>query len=342
VEDLVARLAVHRLTFLSSAEKARLTRALAEGCGLGTLGFSGLERIVGRLLRARAWRPETLLRSAESDAAFLARSGVRYVGIEEGEYPPLLREIHDPPYGLFARGGRLRNGTPSVAIVGTRRASGRGVATAAALARDLARAGLPVVSGLARGIDAAAHRGALAARDLDASSAPTLAVLPTGIDAVYPPSHRGLASAILERGGCLLSEYPPGEVAATWHFPERNRIIAGLARGTLVVEAPESSGALITSSQALEEGRDVFVAAATLGGPRNAGCDRLASEGALALASYRDLLVEWEIEGEFEAVEGLDPTGPLDREHGREEARDLAAALRAELGLDSTRGRPGS
>jgi DNA processing protein len=167
-------------------------------------------------------------------------------------YPPLLSELHDPPARLFLRGGLPDLlARPAVAIVGARSCSSYGAQVAQELARDLATAGVVVVSGLARGIDGEAHRGALAGGGV------TVAVLGCGIDRDYPRSHAELARRIAE-DGLVVSEYPPGVEPAPWRFPARNRIIAGLAHATVVVEARERSGALITADFALELGRDVF------------------------------------------------------------------------------------
>lgn len=337
VPTLVLRLAIHRISFLRPSEKRRLEAAVAGGVELSSLSFSTMERIVGRLVRSRDWHPERLLDLAEADLRFLDRSGSRYLSPDDPEYPPLLREIHEPPYGLFVRGAPLVATRPSLAIVGTRSATGRGMSLASAFGRDAALAGLPVVSGLARGIDAAAHRGAIAAKRLDEGAAPTVAVLPVGVDSVYPHSHRPLASAILERGGSLVSEYPSGESPMTWRFPERNRVIAGMARATLVVEAPDASGALITAHHALDEGRDVCVVLGNLGGPMNAGADRLASEGAIPLSSLDELLSEWGC-----SIPRVKCGTERDRRSGGDgesrgcEAALLADALRAELGLEGS------
>ncbi|MEI6385120.1 MAG: DNA-processing protein DprA [Spirochaetota bacterium] len=328
----VTRLAIGRLTFLRAAEKHRLAVALGGGADFASLGFSELELIVGRLLRTRVWNPAAVLEAAGRDEELLASRDIRLVHVEDPEYPPLLREIHDPPWALFVRGARLDHAMPVIAIVGTRSSTGLGEGTARDFASRAALAGLPVVSGLARGIDAAAHRGALAARKRDASAGPTIAVLPVGIDSVYPPSNRGLAAAILESGGCLVSEYPPGDTALTFRFPERNRVIAGIARGTLVVEAPSGSGALITSGHALDAGRDVFVARTLLGGPMNAGADRLAAEGAQALGDAGELLAEWGLGSLAGEAPGSADEGSVSRRFGEDDF--LAASLRSELGLD--------
>lgn len=335
VVPLAQRLAIHRIAFLKPSEKRLLEAAVEKGLELRKLGFSELERLVSRLLRAKTFNPELALEEAERDRRYLEAAGLRFLSAEDEEYPPLLREIHEPPYGLFVRGATLDNRVPSLALVGTRSATRRGDELAAAFGRDACLAGLPLVSGLARGIDAAAHRGALAARRLSTGAGPTVAVLPVGIDSIYPPSHRGLAASILEGEGSLVSEYPPGTGPGAWRFPERNRIIAGIARAVLVVEAPLGSGALITAGQALESGRDVFVARPLLGGAMNGGADRLAGEGAPALASLDEVLSEWGFSIKRplqvpEARRNADRTGD---EAGEGEAALLAESLRAELGL---------
>ena len=182
----------------------------------------------------------------------LEQRGIRWVARDAPVYPARLRTVHDPPAGLFVRGDAEPTllDAPCVAVVGARACSAYGTAVASELARGLARAGVVVVSGLARGIDGAAHRGAL-------ETGTTVAVLGCGVDRDYPRAHRGLAASIAERG-LIVSEYPPGVEPAPWRFPARNRIVAGLCDATVVVEARERSGALITADLALDEGREVL------------------------------------------------------------------------------------
>jgi DNA processing protein len=199
--------------------------------------------------------------------------------------PPLLRAIHDPPPRVYARG----NGdpallaSPALAIVGARACSPYGAQVARMLARELAAAGLVVVSGLARGIDAEAHRGALE------SGGRTVAVLGCGIDRDYPAAHASLAEQI-GRDGLIVSEYEPGVEPAPWRFPARNRIIAGLCVATVVVEARERSGALITADFALEEGREVFAVPGEITSGLSAGTNALLRLGATPLTSSADVL----------------------------------------------------
>jgi DNA processing protein len=199
-------------------------------------------------------------------------------------YPPLLTELHDPPRRLFVRGGPPAVlGEGAVAVVGARSCSAYGAEVARSVARDLAAAGLVVVSGLARGIDAEAHRGALEA------GGRTVAVLGCGIDRDYPRAHADLARRIAA-SGAVVSEYPPGTEPAPWRFPARNRIIAALARATVVVEARSRSGALGTVDFALELGREVFAVPGEITAALSAGTNDLLRQGAAPLLTADDVL----------------------------------------------------
>lgn len=207
------------------------------------------------------------------------------------ELPPLLRAIHDPPARLYLRG----NGDaavlarPAVAIVGARACSPYGAQVARMLGRELSAAGVVVVSGLARGIDGEAHRGALE------TDGHTVAVLGCGIDRDYPAAHASLAARIAERS-LIVSEYEPGVEPAPWRFPARNRIIAGLCGATIVVEARERSGALITADFALEEGREVFAVPGEITSSLSAGANALLRLGATPLTAAADVLESFGIE----------------------------------------------
>jgi DNA processing protein len=241
--------------------------------------------------------------------AELERRGLRFLGRSDERFPPLLCAIHDPPPGLFLRGHADASvlSRPSVAVVGARSCSPYGAAVARMLGRELAAAGLVVVSGLARGIDGEAHRGALEAGGL------TVAVLGCGVDRDYPASHRDLARRIVERG-LVVAEYAPGVEPAPWRFPARNRIIAGLARAVVVVEAREASGALITADLALEEGREVFAVPGEITSSLSAGSNALLRLGATPLTSAADVL---------EAL-GVEPAAPATVELGEKADRLLA------------------
>jgi DNA processing protein len=231
-------------------------------------------------------------RFAEFEASFdeiaflrdLASRGLRWVARSDPSFPALLRSIHDPPPGLFVRGtGPLELlERPAVAVVGARACSPYGAAVARMLGRDLAAAGVVVVSGLARGVDAEAHRGALACGS-------TVAVLGCGIDRDYPRAHASLAVGIAA-SGLIVSEYPPGVEPAPWRFPARNRIVAGLTVGTVVVEARERSGALITADLALDEGREVLAVPGEITAELSRGANQLLRLGAVPVTSSADVL----------------------------------------------------
>jgi DNA processing protein len=222
--------------------------------------------------------------------------------LRKDELPALLRAIHGPPKRLYLRGAgdpQLLS-RPSVAVVGARACSPYGAQVARLLGRELAAAGVVVVSGLARGVDGEAHRGALE------TDGHTVAVLGCGIDRDYPAAHAGLARAIAERS-LLVSEYEPGVEPATFRFPARNRIVAGLCAATVVVEARERSGALITADFALEEGREVFAVPGEITSSLSAGTNALLRLGATPLTSADDVL---------EAL-GIDPPEPVRPEVGK-------------------------
>ncbi len=201
------------------------------------------------------------------------------------DYPRVLREIYDPPAVLFVRGGLQASDALSVGVVGTRHATQYGLRQAERLAGGLARAGLTVVSGLARGIDAAAHRGALA------GGGRTLAVLASGVLNIYPPEHAQLAAEVAAHGA-LLSEAPPNSEPLPGAFPQRNRLISGLSLGVVVVEAAERSGALITARHAMEQGREVFAVPGNVDSRASRGCHQLIRDGARLVESVDDVLEE--------------------------------------------------
>lgn len=225
-----------------------------------------------------------------------------YLGTSE--YPRLLAEIADPPECIWIRGDRALLAHTAVAVIGARAASQEGLIAAAEIACDLARAGVVVVSGLARGIDSAAHRGALD------GGGKTIAVLGTGIDRVYPAENERLTEDIAANG-LLVSEFAPGSPPEDWHFPKRNRIISGLSKAIVVVEAREKSGSLITARLAADQGRDVMAVPGTVVGGRNRGANALLRDGAKLVESAVDILQEL----------GLDPglsCGTAAREGGRQ------------------------
>jgi DNA processing protein len=308
---------------------------------------------LGRALRARA-----ALRPAEA-IRMLADAGVSCVGLPDGAYPTRLAEIYDPPFGLFLRGvrdrllARIEEG-PAVAIVGARRATAAGCRFARDLAGALAARGAVIVSGLAQGIDAAAHEGALE------RGGATVAVLGSGVDVSYPRRNRGLADRIAARG-LVISEYWPGTSPAPWRFPARNRIVAGLSQAVVVVEAGARSGALITADLALEQGRAVLAVPGFPGAEASVGCNGLLRAGAALCEGPDDVEAEvpdapWSrppaararpapsgLEGEVHRMLGRGPLRPdqLASALGAEPGRLGAALARLELDGRVLRGEGG-
>lgn len=216
------------------------------------------------------------------------RLNIRILTIGDAEYPSRLKNIYDPPMLLYMKGRMpVMDEEVAIAVVGTRNCTPYGEGCAKKLGHELSAAGAVVVSGLAKGIDAAATHGALMAGGV------TVGVVGNGLDVRYPYENRFLYDDVAA-AGVLLSEYPPGTEAAGWHFPARNRILSGLCVGTLVVEAPLRSGALITAETALEQGRDVFAVPGPIDAENSAGCNRLIQEGALLVTGAEDILREYE------------------------------------------------
>jgi DNA processing protein len=254
----------------------------------------------------------------------LATLGLRFLPRSDPSFPPLLRAIHDPPPGLFLRAGSEISmlARPAIAIVGARSCSAYGRQVARALARDLAAAGLVVVSGMARGVDAEAHRGALDA------AATTVAVLGCGIDRDYPAVHRELARQIAATG-LVVAEYAPGVEPAPWRFPARNRIIAGLCAATVVVEARERSGALITADFALEEGREVFAVPGEITSSLSAGSNALLRLGATPLTCAQDVLESYGLQVAPAVAPELSEPATVVLERLREQPRGADELARA-------------
>lgn len=230
--------------------------------------------------------------SAEIDAAldWAEQPGNHLLTLADAAYPLALLTAADPPVLLYAKGRPDLLNHPAFAIVGSRNATKQGEANAEAFAQALAGAGLTVVSGLAAGIDAAAHRGALR------EPASTIAVIGTGIDRIYPARNEALTREIAEQG-CILSEFPLGTPPLAANFPRRNRLIAGMARGCLVVEAAKQSGSLITARLAAEAGREVFAIPGSIHSPQSKGCHALIKQGAKLVESAQDILEELRWEG---------------------------------------------
>jgi DNA processing protein len=224
-------------------------------------------------------------RQLAADLAYLDKHPqVQCLLFDDSRYPRLLREIPKPPPMLFVRGNPDCLSLPQLAMVGSRSPSGGGNENAERFAAYLAGCGLAITSGLALGIDAAAHRGALSVGGI------TIAVMGTGIDRVYPSRHHQLAQAIVDAGGALVSEFPLGTSSHASHFPQRNRIISGLSGGTLVVEAAVQSGSLITAAYALQHNREVFAIPGSIHNPLARGCHQLIRQGATLVETAQDIV----------------------------------------------------
>jgi DNA processing protein len=219
-----------------------------------------------------------------SDVGRKLSADLAYIESQSGLYPRLLREIPRPPPLLFVRGDPTCLSLPQLAMVGSRSPSGGGIENAERFAHYMAERGFAITSGLALGIDAAAHRGALRA------GGKTIAVMGTGIDLIYPSRHRQLAQDIIDSGGALVSEFPLGTASHACNFPQRNRIISGLSGGTLVVEAAVQSGSLITASYALQHDREVFAIPGSIHNPLARGCHQLIRQGATLVETAQDIV----------------------------------------------------
>lgn len=252
-QDRRCCLALSLVEFLTPWEKHRLLKILGGPAPLFHLPLAEISRLLGRRMITRRWLPNDLLQAAEELRGRLTRDRTASIFYGDSQYPPLLGEIDDPPLVLYLRGSLPSNAESLAGIVGTRFPTGAGRQAAFRLGFDLGASGVWVVSGLARGIDREAHEGC------EQAGGKSVAVLGSGIDLIYPSTSRSAAMALLARGGAILSEYPPGVPPLRWHFPARNRIISGLSRGVVVVEAPERSGALFTADYALDQGRDLWV-----------------------------------------------------------------------------------
>jgi len=320
--DNLLDLMICRIPALKANERVELIKKFDKEDDFSLLSIGDIESLIGRVLKGARWKMPALRIMAEKDAEKAKKLGIRIVSWREKDYPPLCREIYDPPALLFYRGVLPDPGKPMTAVVGTRKPSSQGAKRAFDIGWELGKAGIPVVSGLALGIDSMAHRG-----NVEAAS-PTVAVLGSGPDMVYPATNRLLARRILDTGGVILSEYPPGTGPRKWNFPERNRIISALARGTIIVEAPEKSGALITGSFAVEQGRDLWVDKALISSTRSAGTARLAEDGALKFSSVKDILAEWNLEG------NQDQGAKKDRFAGQGEAAGLASSMAEYLDIE--------
>jgi len=291
-----------------------------------SLSKEDIEKNINRVLQIY-WDFDEIRAKAEHVQSVCRMRSIHWVSYISADYPPLVREIYDPPPVLFYR-GRLPNPERSLlGMVGTRHPSCEASAQAHSIACEAGLGGISVVSGLALGIDAMSHRGNLC------GGVPGYAVLGSGVDEIYPSSNRMLAMRILESGGAIISEYPPGTLPHKWNFPARNRIIAALSRSLIIVEAPQKSGALITAGFALEQGKDLWVASSGVQeGHRNMLYDRLgtiklAADGADIIYNARDVFEKWNITGAYND----DSPVPVFDTTGKELAASMASFLEIKL-----------
>lgn len=255
----------------------------------------------------------------EKTAAWMGEAGNRILTLADPDYPPALLEIPDPPVMLYVKGRVELLSRPALAIVGSRNATRQGSRDAEKFAEVLGHAGWAIISGMALGIDAAAHVGGLA------SPASTIAVIGTGADIIYPSRNQALARRIAQEG-CMISEYPLGMTAIASNFPRRNRIISGLSRGVLVVEAAARSGSLITAHVAAEQGRDVFAIPGSIHSPLSRGCHQLIRQGAKLVETAQDIMEELPPLDAL-ATDLLGKAGRMDEAEMDEEAGQVLSAL---------------
>lgn len=283
-EDLAAWLKLNLTPGLGNEGMRRLLEAFATPEAVLAASRAELGRFVGDAV-AGSIKGESASKAVASALTWLENPGNHIVTLADSDYPGQLLQIPDPPSLLYVKGRRELLSLPSLAVVGSRQATAQGLVNAETFARAFSDAGLAVVSGLALGVDGAAHRGGLA------GAASSIAVLGTGTDIVYPARHRALAHDLASRGA-LVSEFPLGTRPLAANFPRRNRLISGLALGCLVVEAAADSGSLITARFAAEQGREVFAIPGSIHSPLVKGCHALIKQGAKLVESARDVLEE--------------------------------------------------
>jgi len=227
------------------------------------------------------------MRNIDKHIEFMVKNKIDIISITDEDYPKLLKKIYDPPLSIYIRGNKKILNHDSIAIVGCRECSQYGKNVTNELAYNISKQNINIVSGLAKGIDGIAHKSSISA------GGKTIAVLGNGLDTVYPSENIMLAKEILQKGGAIISEYPLGEKPHKNNFPERNRIVSGISKGIIVVEAKEKSGTLITVDFALEQGRDIFVVPGNINSLNSVGTNNLIKQGAKLITSYQDILEDW-------------------------------------------------
>ncbi len=313
-----ARLGWLALALTPEMGPTRIAKAMAR---LGVNGRDGAERVFeatlteleGAGLPARAAQfvfDGRAQKAAEDEAKRVAEAGGRFLTREDAAYPERLTEIYDPPAVLWIRGDAALLARPGIAVVGTRHPTPYGLGMAEMLARDLGNRGLTILSGMARGVDTAAHSGARETRGK------TVAVWGTGIDVVYPKENRKLAEQIVERGGAIVSEYAMGTFPAPQNFPIRNRILSGMSVGVLVVEAGEYSGTRITARCAMEQNRDVFAVPGNVTNKNAWGPNTLIKQGAKLTATWEDIWEDLPSEVRLQLEQEMEVAGQVESKPG--------------------------
>ena len=275
---------------LGSSKARRLVEHLGGIQGVFRASLTELEATGIKAISAQSLGTGRSLELAQDEIATASAAGVEVISLGDAAYPPQLKQIYDPPLVLYVRGDAAALSLAGIAVIGTRHPTPYGTGMAEKLAHDLAARGLIIFSGLARGVDTAGHRGALAGKGK------TVAVLGTGVDVIYPKENTKLAEQILALGGAIISEFPMATFPAPQNFPIRNRIISGISAGVLVVEAAEYSGTRITSRCALEQNREVFAVPGNVTNKNSWGPNTLIKQGAKLVATWEDVWEELPVE----------------------------------------------
>jgi DNA processing protein len=324
-----ARLAWMALALTPEMGPTRIARAMArlgaDGGGAERLFEASLTELEGLGMPARAAQfvaDGRARAAAENEAKRVAEAGGIFLTREEAAYPERLLEIYDPPAVLWVRGDVALLARPGIAVVGTRQPTPYGVGMAEMLSRDLANRRLTILSGMARGVDSAAHKGALDAGGKDG------AVWGTGIDVVYPKENKKLAERIVESGGAIVSEYPLGTFPAPQNFPIRNRILSGMSVGVLVIEAGEYSGTRITARCAMEQNRDVYAVPGNVTSKGAWGPNTLIKQGAKLTATWEDVWEDLPSQVRLQLEEEMEDAGQVESKAGRGAHLYLARAVR--------------